>query len=244
MLLAQISDPHLDGGAWASQRAERVMDYLRGMSQPVDALLITGDLADLGTDAGYREAAKIFTGPFPVLFGPGNHDVRGRFRENLLGLPPDGGPINELHRIGDGAVLMCDSTIPGQHDGRLDDETLAWIRTTLDGLGGTPSLLAMHHPPVPVHHPLPDGLTLRNPDDLARILEAHPHVAAVLVGHAHMAAASTFAGRPLIVAPAVTWALRLPWEDDQPGDRSQPPGIAFHFLDGRRHLFTRFRAVV
>lgn len=244
MLLAQISDPHLDGSAWASERAERVMGYLRGMGHPVDALLVTGDIADHAHVDEYAEAAKVFTGPFPVLFGMGNHDARAPFRRSLLGLSPDEGPVNELHRVGDVAVLMCDSTIPGQHDGRLDNETLDWIRTTLDDLGDTPSLLAMHHPPVSVHHPLPDSVTLRDPDDLALIVEAYPRVVAVLVGHAHMAAASTFAGRPLLLAPAVTSALRLPWEDDQPSDRTQPPGIAFHFLDGQRNLFTRFRVVL
>ncbi|MET0492684.1 MAG: hypothetical protein ABW000_06080 [Actinoplanes sp.] len=36
---------------------------------------------------------------------------------------------------------------------------------------------------------------------LAALIAAHPQVAAVLTGHAHTAAASTFAERPLLVAP-------------------------------------------
>jgi hypothetical protein len=68
--------------------------------------------------------------------------------------------------------------------------------------------------------------------------------AAVLTGHAHTAAASTFAARPLIVAPAITWTLRMPWEGDQPADRDQPPGLAFHIVSDDRRLPTHYRDVL
>jgi hypothetical protein len=68
-------------------------------------------------------------------------------------------------------------------------------------------------------------------------------VAAVLTGHAHTAAASTFAGRPLIVGPAVTWTLRMAWEGDAPADREQPPGLAYHVLDDDHRLTTHYRVV-
>lgn len=85
---------------------------------------------------------------------------------------------------------------------------------------------------------------LQRPEDLAALIDAHPRVAAVITGHAHTAAASTFAGRPLIVGPAVTWTLRLPWEGDRPADRDQPPGLAFHVLTGDHRLTTHYRAVL
>jgi 3',5'-cyclic AMP phosphodiesterase CpdA len=49
--LAQISDLHLDGSERATRRAMRVMDCLRALPHPVDALLVTGDIADHGTEA-------------------------------------------------------------------------------------------------------------------------------------------------------------------------------------------------
>jgi hypothetical protein len=94
-----------------------------------------------------------------------------------------------------------------------------------------------------VHHPLPDAEPLHRPDDLAALLADRPEVVGVLVGHAHTAAASTFAGRPLLAAPAVVWTLRLPWEGDEYADQSQPPGLAFHVLDDDRRLTTHFRSV-
>ena len=245
VLLAQISDLHLDGSERATRRADRVMDHLRALPRPVDALLVTGDIADHGTEAEYEEAVRILTAPFPVLTCPGNHDVRPAYRKALLAEAPDDGPINRIHHVNGVAVLMCDSTIPGRDEGRLDARTLDWIDTQLTGLPrDTPALIAFHQPPVELHHPLPDAGMLQQPGQLAALLDAHPQVVAVLTGHAHTAAASTFAGRPLIVGPAVTWTLRMPWEGDRPADRDQPPGLAFHVLDDDRRLTTHYRVVL
>ncbi|MEV5134191.1 metallophosphoesterase [[Kitasatospora] papulosa] len=244
VLLAQISDLHLDGSERATRRAERVMDHLRALPRPVDAVLVTGDIADHGAEAEYEEAARILAAPFPVLTCPGNHDARPAYRTALLGEGPGTGPVNRVHHIAGVAILMCDSTVPGRDEGRLDEETLAWIDTTLTELpGGTRSLIAFHQPPVELHHPLPDSCMLERPGDLAALLDAHPAVAAVLTGHAHTAAASAFAGRPLIVGPAVTWTLRMPWEGDHAADRDQPPGLAFHVLDDDGRLTTHYRVV-
>ncbi|MEU6003693.1 metallophosphoesterase [Streptomyces sp. NPDC047197] len=243
-LLAHISDLHLDGSDRATRRATHVMDHLRALPHPVDALLVTGDIADHGEEAEYEEAAQILTAPFPVLACPGNHDVRAAYRKALLGQAPDDGPINQVHHIAGTAILMCDSTIPGRDEGHLDAATLAWIDSTLAALPrDTPALIAFHQPPAALHHPLPDAHRLQHPERLAALLDAHPHVAAVLTGHAHTAAATTFAARPLIVGPAITWTLRLPWEGDQPADRDQPPGLAFHVLDGDRRLTTHYRVL-
>jgi 3',5'-cyclic AMP phosphodiesterase CpdA len=245
VLLAQISDLHLDGSERATRRATRVMEYLRALPRPVDAVLVTGDIADHGAEAEYEEAARILEAPFPVLTCPGNHDARPAYRKALLGESPDASPVNRIHHVGGTAVLMCDSTIPGRDEGRLDAETLDWIDTRLAGLPqDTPALIAFHQPPVELHHPLPDSGTLENPERLAALLDAHAQVVAVLTGHAHTAAASTFAARPLIVGPAVTWTLRMPWEGDLPADRDQPPALAFHVLGDDRRLTTHYRVVL
>ncbi|MFI0975635.1 metallophosphoesterase [Streptomyces sp. NPDC021093] len=246
-LLAQISDLHLDGSARATERAVRVMDYLRALPQPVDAVLVTGDIADHGDLAEYEEAARILDAPFPVLPCPGNHDVRAAYRKGLSVSDgaAGGAPVHQVHHINGTAILMCDVTVPGRDEGRLDAGTLRWIAATLDALPReTPALLAFHQPPVVLHHPLPDAGRLENPADLAALLDAYPQVAAVLTGHAHTAAASTFAGRPLVVGPAVTWTLRMPWEGERAADREQPPGLAFHVLDDEHRLTTHYRVVL
>ena len=239
VLLAQISDLHLDGSERAAARARRVMDYLNGLARPVDALLVTGDIADHGTEAEYEEVAQLFaTATVPVLPCPGNHDVRGPYRKALLGDEPTAGPINRRHHVAGLNILMVDGIVPAQDHGRLDDETVGWI---LDHLrDDEPTLIALHHPPAQMHEPTIDTMLLHESDRLAAIVEAHPQVIAVLTGHAHTACATTFAGRPLIVAPAVTFALRMPWEVGAHQNWDQPPGVAFHVVDGNR-LTTHFR---
>ncbi|MFD4620787.1 metallophosphoesterase [Streptomyces sp. NPDC058475] len=247
LVLAHISDLHLDGTERATQRAERVRDRLWELPGRVDALLVTGDIADHGAEAEYEEAARLFGlrdagAPFPVLTCPGNHDSRAPYRKALLGLPAADGPVNSVHVFDGAAVLMCDSSIPGRDEGELDEETYAWIDATLDELdGGLPALLAFHHPPVALHHPLPDGYQLRQPRSLAALLERRPEVVGIITGHAHTPAATAFAGRPLVVGPGVTWTLRLPWEGEEVADRDAPPGFAFHVLDDEGRLTSHFR---
>ncbi|MFI8232787.1 metallophosphoesterase [Streptomyces sp. NPDC085900] len=249
LVLAHISDLHLDGSPRATERAERVRDRLWGLPGRVDALLVTGDIADHGTEAEYEEAARILglrdgEAPFPVLTCPGNHDVRAPYRKALLGRPAADGPVNSAHVFDDGAVLMCDSSIPGRDEGALDEETYDWIETTLEELDGSlPVLLAFHHPPAVLHHPLPDAGRLAGPDRLAALLKRRPEIAGLITGHAHTGAASVFAGRPLVVGPGVTWTLRLPWEGEGAADRDAPVGLAYHVLDDTGRLTTHFRAV-
>lgn len=249
LVLAHISDLHLDGSARATERAWRVRDRLWGLPGRVDALLVTGDIADHGTEAEYEEAAGLLgprtaDAPFPVLTCPGNHDSRAPYRKALLGLPPADGPVNSAHVFDGGAVLMCDSSVPGSDEGALDEETYAWIEATLDDLGGDlPVLLAFHHPPVALHHPLPDSYRLDDPAALAALVGRRPEIAGFVTGHAHTGAATSFAGRPLVVGPGVTWTLRLPWEGEQVADRDAPVGLAFHVLDDEGRLTSHFRTV-
>jgi len=72
-------------------------------------------------------------------------------------------------------------------------------------------------------------------------LADHPQVVPVLCGHAHTPAASTFAGRPLLVAPGVVSTLRLPWETANDIDEQMPPALAFHVLDDDGRLTTHYR---
>ena len=244
-LFAHISDLHLDGGERAAGLSRRVLDYLNGLARPVDAILVSGDIADHGQVSEYEEAAKILTSPTPILHCPGNHDRRPAYRAVLLGdYSGENGPINQFHRVVDGpAFLLCDSTIPGESGGLLVPETLDWIVSTLARLpDDVPAFVVFHHPPVAVHHPYLDAIKLAGEEHLAALLAGYPQVVAVLTGHAHTAAASTFAGRPLLVAPGVVSTLLLPWESDRVVSHDLPPGLAFHVLTEGR-LTTHYRVV-
>ncbi|WP_067796347.1 phosphodiesterase [Actinomadura formosensis] len=241
IVLAQLSDTHLDGGDRRAGRAARVMDRLNAL--PVDAVLVTGDIADHGEPAEYEQARKVLTSGHPVLTCPGNHDARRPFREVLLGEPPADGPINRLHRVKGAVVAMCDSTVAGGDHGFLDDTTIGWLDRQLAANPDEPAFVCFHHPPVELQIPYVDAIRQFGEERLAAVIARHPQVVAVLCGHAHTAAATTFAGRPLLVAPGVVSTLRLPWQDGDIADHDAPPGLAFHVLTGEGRLSTHFRTV-
>ena len=62
MLLVQVSDLHLDGSPQRHERAERVMAYVNGLAG-VDAVLVSGDIADHGEPAEYAEARQLLASP-------------------------------------------------------------------------------------------------------------------------------------------------------------------------------------
>jgi Icc protein len=247
VVLAQVSDLHIDGGVERTARAERVMGYLEALPRPVDAVLVTGDVADHGTVEEYQAARRLLRSPARVLLCPGNHDQRANFRRVLLGDPDGGdGPVNQVHHLDGVTVMLCDSTVPGQADGYLADETIGWLDAALATAPDRPVLVAMHHPPVTVGIPFVDAIRQRDGRRLQDVVRRHRQVVAVLCGHAHTAASTWFAGRQLLVAPGVASTTLLPVEqpdtDGEVLDGDAPPAIAFHLWDGGR-LTTHFRIV-
>jgi Icc protein len=240
MIIAHLSDLHLDDGPRAEERVAAVLGYLADLA--VDAVVVTGDIADHGAPSEYARAAALLKHPAPVLACPGNHDVRAAFREGLLGLPPSDAPIDVAREVGGVLFAMCDSTIPGRGAGFLADETLEWLDGVLAG-GDGPAFVAFHHPPVEVGVPLVDAIRQSGEDRLAAVLARHPRVVALLAGHVHTGASTTFAGVPLRIAPGVVSQSLLPvepgagrgWDEGGPLDYERPPSLLLHVLheDGR-----------
>jgi 3',5'-cyclic-AMP phosphodiesterase len=238
-VIAHLSDIHIDSGERSVERASRVIRYLARLPSPVDVVLVTGDLADHGAPDEYTMVKKLLDLPMPVLVCPGNHDVR----EHYLTVLRDGGARNTVHCVAGALFAMCDSSIPARDDGRLDDATLDWLDAELAAAADLPAFVCFHHPPVTLGLPFVDGIRQFGEERLAKVITSHPNVVAVLCGHAHTPAASTFAGRPLLVAPGVVSTSMLPFESDALVDLDLPPLLAFHLLDDERRLTTHYRVV-
>ncbi|MFE2425775.1 metallophosphoesterase [Streptomyces sp. NPDC059373] len=250
MIIAHVSDLHIGGSDASADRAVRVRDYLNGLPGPVADVVVTGDIANHGLVEEYEIAREAMCYDAPTIVCPGNHDSRAEFRKVLLDEPggtgpgtgTGPGPVNQVLRLDDGlTVVLCDSSIPGRHDGYLDDGTIAWLDAELAGADG-PVLVGMHHPPVALGLPSVDAIRLTHPERLADVLARHRHAKAVLAGHAHTAASAVFAGVPLVVAPGVVSTLMLPeermlpegWTEDDALDFDLPPAISLHVFDGER----------
>jgi Icc protein len=244
--VVQVSDVHFGTSERNEDRANRLFARLAALHRPVDALVITGDIADHGAVAEYEKArAALATQPFPVFTCPGNHDERAAYSRVLLGAEQPEGPVNQVRTAAGAVFALCDSTVPGEPGGYLADETLEWLdRTLTDAPSGAPVFVCFHHPPVRTHVPYLDGMMQTGGERLAAVLGRHDNVVAVLAGHVHTPAATTFAGLPLLIAPSVISTVLLPWEGEEVMDNEAPAALAFHILDDERRLTTHFRVIL
>lgn len=219
-VIVHISDPHLlAGGARLGGRFDvdgtlhRTLDAIRATSSDPAAIVVTGDLADLGEPDAYRRlraaveplAAELGC---PVVWVAGNHDERPALRQHLLGLQPSEQPITGAWDLGGLRLVALDTSVPGWHHGDLDAAQLDWLRDVLDEPAPHGTIVAMHHPPIPSHIPLFDILELRHQDELADVLRGSD-VRAVLAGHLHYSSHGLFAGIPVSVASATCYTMNV-----------------------------------
>src|SRR4051794_41688170 len=120
MLIAHVSDVHLDNCARAAERTAHVLGHLDRLRQRPDAVLITGDLADHGAEAEYEELRTLL-GDRRGLLCPRNHDRPAAYRKALLREPPSHEAIKAGHHLPDARIVLLDSSIPRRDDGYLPD---------------------------------------------------------------------------------------------------------------------------
>ncbi|CAM2997314.1 metallophosphoesterase [Skermania piniformis] len=243
IVLAQVSDTHIDLGERNTERTRRVAAYLDAIPGRIDAVVVSGDIADHGAVAEYELARQLLPSRHPVYLMPGNHDSRDALRRVLLGSEGTG-PINQIHQVGELTLLLVDSSVPGQSWGALTDETYAWLADAL-AAGSGPVMVFLHHPPVRLFSPLVDPIRLVGDEQFADLLAGSGRVVGVACGHAHTPATTVFAGVPLVIGPSVASILAPQWETRECPmvDYTSPPALAFHVVDDTGRLTTHFRTV-
>ena len=246
-VVAHVSDTHFGGPPGARARAEAVMAHLLALDPSPDVLVVTGDIADHGLPEEYAEARAVLdVWPGPLLVGTGNHDVRESFAAGLLDRRADG-PLTHALEAPGLRLLMLDSLVPARggvrtDHGELTPDQLDWLDAEL-GADHRSTLVCLHHPPVDIGVSLMADILLREPEQLERVLVRHPHVRALLVGHAHTACATTFAGLPVLIGGGCASTVPL---DAEPYPRiweAGPPTLAFHLLHDDGRLTTHWRAL-
>lgn len=235
-MVVQLSDPHI-GATWAAgdplAGLATAVASIRGLRPAPDALLLTGDLADNRADSEYAQVLAALEGiDAPRYALPGNHDDRDALRRHF-GLPGEPGtPVHYAVELGALRILMLDSTRPGADDGELDAGRLAWLEDALSADERTPTLLAMHHPPLVTHSPPLDALALaaRDRAALADVVRRHPNVTLILAGHVHRAISGELAGCRVLSAPSTYVGFALDFAAEQIDDVDSPPGYVAHVL--------------
>ena len=241
VLLAQLSDLHL-GAAWEGvdprPRLEQVIEAVRSLPNPVDAVVVSGDLTAAGSEEDSLLARRLLDRlEVPVHVLPGNHDLRGSLRR-AFELPGAGDePIDYSVEVGELRLVILDSIIPGEDRGALGAEQLRWLDAELGREPERPAILALHHPPLTTGIPEWDGINLvaSEREALASVVGRHPRLRAIVGGHLHRIVSSALAGCPVLSAPS-TYLQILPdfdpadFEDEDAACWTDPPGFALHVL--------------
>lgn len=218
--IIHVSDPHfLAGGALLGGRYEvertfaRTLAAIRSVDPAPAAIVMTGDLADLGEPDAYRrlrDAVEPVAADLgaPIVWVAGNHDERPALRSSLLDAPATEEPVTGVWDLDGLRLIALDSSVPGWHHGEIDAEQLAWLADLLRTAAPHGTLLAMHHPPLPSHLPLFDILELRGQDALAEVVRG-TDVRGILAGHLHYSSTGLFAGIPVSVASATCYTMNV-----------------------------------
>jgi Icc protein len=219
-VIAHVSDTHLlEGGAPLGGVADTVASLehttaqLSRLGDGLDAIIVTGDVADLGEPDAYRlvrealEPLAVSTGA-ELAWVMGNHDERGAFRSELLGEAPSDEPVHRIIQLGGLRIITLDTSVPGYHHGALDEASLAWLDAELREAAPEGTILAMHHAPIATPLSLMDVLELRGQDALADVVRGRD-IRMILGGHLHYATNGMFAGIPVSVAGATAYTMDL-----------------------------------
>ena len=237
-LLAQLSDLHL--GEPASHGADpegclrAVVAALGRLPDRLDAILVSGDLAEHGAPAEYLMAAEeIGKLEVPVHVVPGNHDDRATMR-GCFGIPGSGdAPIDYAVDLGPLRLVVVDSTIPGEDRGGFDPGQLERLDAEL-AASAKPAIVAMHHPPLTTAMADWDGVNLSALERraLAAVVARHPQVKAIVGGHLHRVSVGSLAGRPVLAAPSTYLQARPDFAAEAVELYGGSPGFAIHALRG------------
>lgn len=212
-VIAHLSDVHLltDGARQygvvdPEVGLHRALERLRHVDPPPQVLVFTGDLADKAEPAAYTRLRELVEPAAAemgaqVVWVMGNHDERAEYAAGLFDEPSDG-PQDRVHDVAGLRVIALDTSVPGYHHGDLTDDQLAWLRAELAAPAEHGTVLAMHHPPIPL--PMlraAEIIELLDQDKLAAVVEG-TDVRSIMGGHLHFSTYSTFAGIPVSVASA------------------------------------------
>ncbi|MDF8266100.1 metallophosphoesterase [Luteipulveratus flavus] len=248
LTIAHLSDTHFGAYEGVGDRTVRAVEHLAAMRPGPDVVLVTGDIADHGHDDEYVDAAAALArwpGPAPLLTCPGNHDVRPAFARHLREAAAEG-PLDLVHDVAGVRFVLLDSLVPAPPGERIDHGVLApESLRLLDGAlaDGRPTYLGLHHPPVDLHVALMDPIRLQNADELAAVIGRHENLVATLVGHAHTACATTFAGAPLLIGGGIASTVTLDAEALPAITPGLAPTFAVHLVGDDGRVVTHWRTL-
>lgn len=226
MRLIQITDCHLGSTTGETllglNTDESLVDVLKLVSaaEPrLDLVVASGDISnDGGTPSYDRFIARVnrCLPKTPLAWLEGNHDDPDGMKAILSSRP-----FEKAMTIGGWRIILLNSRIPGEEGGALTTRELERLDNQLAEYPGHPTMIFMHHQPVPVGSAWVDQYVLANAEDFFAVVDKHAQIKAIAWGHVHQDFTSTRKGVKLFATPS-TCVQFAPRSDEFKVDNAMP----------------------
>lgn len=243
MLLAQLTDTHMKpsgrrayGHVDTAAFLRAAVTQLNALRPKVDAVIVTGDIADSGQREEYAVFRALIAGlEAPWFVVPGNHDDRRHFLSAFADRSYlTAGSAFVQYAVDDFPFRLVglDTSEPGRAEGRMCRERLEWLDACLSQRPSTPTLVFQHHPPFETGIRHMDVQNLRDGESLVNVLARHPQVRHVACGHVHRAVETALAGIGVSIAPSPAHAVTFALDPAAPPSFTlEPPTLRLFRLD-------------
>lgn len=239
--LLQITDMHILRGLGdkflgisTEYYFHAVLDMALAQHQPIDLILLTGDLCQDPCFASYQRILKRITATkIPCVCLPGNHDdfelMQQVFNSDLMS-------CRKQRLLANWQLISLNSQIPGSPKGMLADQELQFLEACLSARPTHHALIAVHHHCIPSESEWLDTMLLNNADTLWSVVGQYPQVKAITTGHIHQIVDAEVRGVRVLGTPSTCFQFK-PLSKDFCLD-SCSPGYRLITLDEQGTLST------
>ncbi|MBM3804471.1 MAG: hypothetical protein FJW26_19405 [Acidimicrobiia bacterium] len=235
----QMSDAHIFGdparefhGTNPARNLRAAVHWINSLDPQPEFCIHTGDAVAEESEAAYRLFNEEIAGlKVPVYFAVGNHDHRSSLRRFVLNeTPASDASYAYDFEVGGWHMVVLDSSDPPQVSGRIDAAQLLWLERTLQRQAHQPTVVFLHHHPLPLGVPWLDELRLKDATPFIEVLRRAPWVRSVFYGHVHFESHLTLGHLHFASVPAVSFQFgETAWCDKF---SSLPPGLRLVYLEG------------
>ena len=212
--IIQISDCHLFGdkntkinGANAYANLYSVLINIKNLNQKPDLIVVSGDLSQDCTFESYQHLANLLNKTeikYHLL--PGNHDdiniMNKVFEFNWVKEN-----VDYSFELNNWFFYVLDTSAYPEDSGTLSKNQLLKLENTLSQNKVKPTVIFLHHHPVPINSPWMDKMILKETKDFNNIISQNLQVKAVLFGHIHQVFEKTINDTFYASAPSTSYQV-------------------------------------
>lgn len=211
--ILQLTDMHLFAdpahrllGVNTQDSLEAVFELVKQLHPHPDMICVTGDMSQDETVPAYERLAQMLAYYHcPKYWVPGNHDdteyIESVFEHYHI--------QQQKHIVLDHwQIIMLDTKKIDAVEGYLKNDQLSLLDNSLASFPEHPTLIFMHHHPIPIGCRWLDNLMLTNADQFWDVLEVYNNVKMVVCGHVHQETSSQFKGVKFYSTPSTCFQFK------------------------------------